>query len=101
MAHEPDVLAGLLQAGHTRRFGYDCYPHALLAAGHVDAVVDYDLKPFDYLPLQGLIEAAGGLITDWAGKPLDYSSDGRVISAATPALHAEVLSILQNASSDS
>ncbi len=34
------------------------------AAGHVDAVVDYDAKPFDYLPLAGLIEAAGGIMTE-------------------------------------
>jgi len=66
-----------------------------LAAGHVDIVVDYDLKPFDYLPLVGLIEAAGGIITDWDGHTLDYGSDGRVISVATPELHAEMISLLQ------
>lgn len=100
MAHEPDILKSLVEAGHTRRFGYDCYPHALLAAGHVDAVIDYDLKPFDYLPLKGLIEPAGGIITDWDGKPLDYASDGRVISAATPALHSELLARMRSASSN-
>lgn len=31
--HESDVLSRLLRVGHTRRFGYDCYPHALVAAG--------------------------------------------------------------------
>ena len=96
LAHEPDVLAGLTQAGHTRRFAYDCYPHAMLAAGFVDCVVDYDLKPFDFLPLAGVIEAAGGIITDWDGKPLDFGSDGRVVSAATPKLHAALLAILSS-----
>ncbi len=87
------VLARLTRSGATRRFAYDCYAHALLAAGHIDAVVDYNLQPYDYLPLCALIEAAGGVITDWHGQPLTLQSDGRVISAATPALHAALLEI--------
>lgn len=93
-AHEPEVHERLVNAGHTRRFGYDCYPHALLAAGHIDGVVDYDLKPFDYLPLVALIEAAGGIMSDWEGNPLSFNSDGRVVSAATPELHHQLLQLL-------
>lgn len=87
------VLEQLTNSGATRRFAYDCYAHALLAAGHIDAVVDYNLQPYDYLPLCALIEAAGGVISDWHGQPLTLESDGRVISAATPELHAELLEI--------
>ena len=87
------VLEQLTKSGATRRFAYDCYAHALLAAGHIDAVVDYNLQPYDYLPLCALIEAAGGIITDWHGQPLTLESDGRVISAATPELHAELLEV--------
>ncbi len=94
LEQEPEVLKRLVSAGHTRRYGYDCYPHALLAAGHVDAVVDFDLKPFDFLPLAGVIEAAGGVISDWEGNPLNYDSDGRVVSAATPELHRELLELI-------
>jgi len=89
------VFSQLTKRGATRRFAYDCYPHALVAAGHIDAVVDYNLEPYDYLPLCALIEAAGGVITDWQGRPLGLGSDGRVISAATPALHAQLLEITQ------
>ncbi len=89
------VLEQLTKCGATRRFAYDCYAHALLAAGHIDAVVDYNLQPYDYLPLCALVEAAGGVITDWQGQPLTLESDGRVISAATPALHAQLLDITQ------
>lgn len=96
IAHEPAAISQLLKVGHTRRFGYDCYPHALLAAGQIDVVIDYDLKPFDYLPVAGVIEEAGGVISDWEGRPLDYDSDGRVVSAATAKLHAEVISLLNN-----
>lgn len=94
-ADDAAVLEQLTQTGSTRRFAYDCYAHALLAAGHIDAVVDYNLQPYDYLPLCALIEAAGGMITDWQGQPLTLESDGRVISAATPELHAELLEITQ------
>jgi histidinol phosphatase-like enzyme (inositol monophosphatase family) len=95
VAEHPKLLSRLLGAGKTRRFGYDCYPHALLAAGHIDAVVDYDLKPYDYLALTAVIEAAGGIMTDWAGKPLDLASDGAVVAAATPELHSELLALLK------
>ena len=93
-ADEPEIHARLAASGHTRRLAHDCYPHALLAAGFVDGVVDYDLKPFDYLPLTGVIEAAGGVITDWRGQRLDFDSDGRIVSAATPELHQALLDIL-------
>lgn len=91
---EPDVFARLNAAGRDRRYSYDCYPHALLAAGHVDACVDYDLKPFDILPLVPIITAAGGIVSDWQGQPLGLKSDGRVVAAATASLHAELLELL-------
>ncbi|NSY41600.1 inositol monophosphatase family protein [Leisingera sp. ANG59] len=91
----PELFNRLMQAGQTRRFAYDCYPHALLAAGHVDAVIDYDLQPYDFLPVSAVVEAAGGVITDWQGNPLGLGSDGRVIAAATPQLHAEMLALIE------
>jgi histidinol phosphatase-like enzyme (inositol monophosphatase family) len=93
---EPEIFRTLCASGAERRLGYDCYPHALVASGHVDACVDYDLKPYDFLALTGVIEPAGGIITDWDGNPLTLHSDGRIVSAATPELHAEILNILRS-----
>ncbi len=90
----PDLFEKLMQTGQTRRFAYDCYPHALLAAGFVDAVIDYDLQPYDYLPVAAVVKSAGGIMTDWDGNSLGLKSDGRVISAATPQLHAEMLELV-------
>ncbi|WP_424944862.1 inositol monophosphatase family protein [Aliiroseovarius crassostreae] len=90
----PQLFDQLTQAGQTRRMGYDCYPHALVAMGHVDAVVDYDLQPYDFLAVSAVIEAAGGVMTDWSGAPLTMDSDGRVISAATPELHSQMLELV-------
>lgn len=90
----PQVFDRLTHTGQTRRMGYDCYPHALVAMGHVDAVVDYDLQPYDFLAVSAVIEAAGGIMTDWSGAPLTLDSDGRVITAATPELHAQMIELV-------
>lgn len=78
-----------------RRFGGDCYAYAQLAGGHVDLVVEAGLQPYDYLSLVCLVEGAGGRITDWQGRALTVASDGRVVAAATPGLHAQALAQLQ------
>ena len=74
-----------------RRFGGDCYGYAQLAGGSIDLVVETGLQPYDYLGPAGLVEAAGGVITDWQGRVLGLQSDGRVVAAATPALHRAAL----------
>ena len=72
----------------------DCYPHALVASGYADAVVDFDLQPYDYLPVCAVVEAAGGIMTDWHGLPLTMASDGRTLTAATPALHTALVELV-------
>jgi len=79
-----------------RRFGGDCYSYAQLAGGYVDLVVEAGLQPYDYMALVCLVEGAGGCISDWQGAPLTVSSDGRVVAAATPELHAQALAILSD-----
>ncbi len=93
-AANPGLFTRLCRVGHTRRMSYDCYPHAMLAAGLIDSVVDFGLEPYDFLPLVGLVQAAGGTITDWDGKALSLESDGKVLSSATPELHRQMLAFL-------
>lgn len=92
----PPQFARLVTAGALRRLGADCYPHALVASGHADAVVDYGLQPYDYLPVAAVVEAAGGVMTDWQGQPLSMTSDGRTLTAATPELHADLLEMVRS-----
>ncbi|KPP81904.1 MAG: myo-inositol-1(or 4)-monophosphatase [Rhodobacteraceae bacterium HLUCCO07] len=74
------------------RYGLDCYAYALLAAGHIDLVIEAGLSNYDIQAPIGVIEAAGGIVTDWQGGPaLD---GGRVIAAAGRAQHAAALEIL-------
>jgi histidinol phosphatase-like enzyme (inositol monophosphatase family) len=74
------------------RFGGDCYAYCMLAAGHVDLVVEAKLKVFDIVPLIPVIEAAGGIVTAWDGSPA--TRGGRIIAAGDPALHAKAIKIL-------
>lgn len=76
------------------RFGGDCYSYVLLALGHVDLVVEADLKIYDVAALIPLIRAAGGVITDWEGGSPELG--GAIVAAATPELHAEALALLRN-----
>jgi inositol-phosphate phosphatase / L-galactose 1-phosphate phosphatase / histidinol-phosphatase len=77
------------------RYGGDCYSDALLASGHLDLVIEAGLAVHDYLPLVPIIEAAGGVITDWSGRRLDLHSGGDVVAAAGATLHRQALAALQ------
>ncbi|MEW5728714.1 MAG: histidinol-phosphatase [Pseudomonadota bacterium] len=76
------------------RYGCDCYAYALLASGFVDLVVEAGLKPYDYAALAPVIQGAGGIVTDWAGRPLTLESDGRVCAAGDARVHAQALGVL-------
>jgi histidinol phosphatase-like enzyme (inositol monophosphatase family) len=74
------------------RYGVDCYAYALLAAGHVDLVVECALKPYDVGGIIPVIEQAGGVMTDWQGGRPEMG--GYIVAAATEALHREALDML-------
>jgi inositol-phosphate phosphatase/L-galactose 1-phosphate phosphatase/histidinol-phosphatase len=76
-------------------FGADCYAYGLVASGFADLVCECDLKPYDWCAPAAVIEAAGGVITDWDGQPLTLAADGRVLAAGNAALHREALAVLQ------
>jgi histidinol phosphatase-like enzyme (inositol monophosphatase family) len=74
------------------RYGMDCYAYALLAAGQIDLVIEAGLQPYDIQAPIAVIEAAGGIVTDWQGGPAHMG--GRALAAANPAIHAEALALL-------
>lgn len=84
----------IAKAAKLSRFGGDCYAYGLLASGHIDLVVEAQLQPYDYMALVGVVEQAGGVISDWRGNKLTMDSDGAVVAAATPALHRAALALL-------
>jgi myo-inositol-1(or 4)-monophosphatase len=81
------------QAVRLSRYGGDCYAYCMLAAGHIDLVIETELKPYDILPLIPIIEGAGGIVTTWEnGRALD---GGRIIAAGDKRVHAAAMEVLQ------
>ncbi len=74
------------------RYGLDCYAYALLAAGHIDLVIEAGLQAYDVQALMPVIQAAGGIITGWDGG--DCRNGGRILAAGDPALHAQAMALL-------
>jgi fructose-1,6-bisphosphatase/inositol monophosphatase family enzyme len=66
-----------------------------VACGQVDLVIEAGLNAYDNQGPLALIEAAGGVVTDWQGGSAHHG--GRVIAAANAGIHAEALAILQAA----
>ena len=74
------------------RYGMDCYGYALVAAGQIDLVIEAGLQAYDVQAPIAVIEAAGGIVTDWQGRPCHQG--GQVLAAANTAIHAEALALL-------
>lgn len=74
------------------RYGTDCYGYALIAAGQIDLVIEAGLQTYDVMAPIAVIEAAGGIVTDWQGGPAHQG--GQVLAAANAAVHAEALALL-------
>lgn len=76
------------------RYGCDCYAYALLATGCIDLVVEAGLKPYDFCALIPVVEQAGGIVTDWQGKPVTITSNGLLCAAGDQRVHKDALAIL-------
>jgi myo-inositol-1(or 4)-monophosphatase len=76
------------------RYGGDCYAYCMLAAGHVDLVIETELKPHDVLPLVPIITGAGGVITTWENGP--PVGGGRIVAAGDRRVHAAALELLKS-----
>jgi len=73
------------------RWGVDCYSTGMVAMGFADLVVEASLQPYDFCALVPVIEEAGGVASDWQGRPLGLSSNGRMILAGDRRAHAAVV----------
>lgn len=91
-AHEQRAFHELAPQTRLVRYGMDCYAYALLADGQIDLVVEAGLHPYDIQAPIAVIEAAGGIVTDWDGGPAHEG--GRALAAANAAVHAAALEVL-------
>ncbi|MEM8750332.1 MAG: histidinol-phosphatase [Pseudomonadota bacterium] len=66
------------------RYGCDCYAYSMLAAGHVELVIESGLNIYDIAALIPIVESAGGLVTNWQGQPAHQG--GQILAAANETL---------------
>ena len=78
----------------TTRYGGDCYAYAMLAAGHIDLIVESGLKAYDVAAHVPIIEAAGGRITTWSGA--SALNGGDIVAAGDARVHDAALTLLAN-----
>ena len=92
-AEEAAGFRAVSEKARLTRYGMDCYAYALVAAGQVDLVIEAGLNAYDVQAPIAVIEAAGGIVTDWQGGKAHEG--GRILAAANAELHAEALEVLR------
>jgi myo-inositol-1(or 4)-monophosphatase len=74
------------------RYGGDCYAYCMLAAGHIDLIIETEIKPHDIVPLIPIIVGAGGIVTTWENGPAQNA--GRIVVAGDKRVHEAALKML-------
>ena len=89
---EEAAFARVRARARLTRYGMDCYGYALIAAGQVDLVIESGLSAYDVQAPIAVVEAAGGIVTDWRGDPVH--AGGQVLAAGNRELHRAALALL-------
>ena len=76
------------------RYGGDCYSYCMLAAGHLDLVVETELKPYDIAAIIPIVTGAGGVVTTWDGQPAQ--GGGRIVAAGDRRVHEAAMRLLNS-----
>jgi inositol-phosphate phosphatase / L-galactose 1-phosphate phosphatase / histidinol-phosphatase len=92
-----DAFESVRRKAKLVQYGSDCYHYALVASGFGDIAIEAGLGMHDYLALVPVVEGAGGVITDWAGRPLVIGSGDKAVAAGDARVHAEALALLGGA----
>lgn len=72
-------------------YGGDGYQYGLVASGELDVVVECGLALHDWAALVPIVSGAGGVVSDWQGRPVGTDDSGQIIAAGDARCHAEVL----------
>ena len=75
-------------------YSSDCYAYGLIACGFADLCVEFGIGIHDFLAAVPVIEGAGGIVTDWNGKPLTTKSGDKVIAAGHAGVHRAAMELL-------
>ncbi len=88
-----DAFARLEKASRVTRTWGDAYGYALVATGRAAVMVDPIMEIWDAAAVAPIVREAGGVFTDWQGRPSIHSREG---IGAAPGVHAEVLKITRD-----
>lgn len=83
-----------VKAQAIRRAGSAALDMCYIACGRFDGFWELKLKPWDTAAAMLIINEAGGMVTDFKGKPFSFYS-GETL-ASNGLIHAEMINILQN-----
>ena len=105
----PDALSPARLADFNRlsakvavtNYGGDCHNYALLAAGHIDLVMEDSLAAHDVMAVAALMLAAGAIVTDLDGAPIRLCQSQAVrsdsiLAAASESLHKAALAVINS-----
>lgn len=88
------ALERLKQATRFAVYGGSCMFYAQIASGRVDICIDVGFKPWDYMALIPVVQGAGGVFTDWQGRPAGLHTGCQYIAAGDPRIHEQALKVL-------
>ena len=97
---ETATLSKIILAIRNLRSSNSAFDASLVADGRYGAWLNRTSKIWDNVAQQIVIEEAGGVYTDFFGRPVDYSDpltkvdDNFTLCAAAPALHAQLQQII-------
>lgn len=97
---ECSLLAEIVLSARNIRCSNSVFDAVMVAKGKYGAVLNQTARIWDNVAQQVLIEEAGGIYTDFFGKPIDYSNPLTKIGvnfsfcAAPPALHDQLQRII-------
>ncbi len=74
--------------------GVDAYNFCSIASGKYDVLIESGLKIVDIMPILGIVENSGAIITDWRGGK--NFNDGNVLVSTNQKIHDFFLKILKN-----
>lgn len=89
---ERELFGRVEKSVRLSRYGGDCYAYCMLAAGHVDLVIEAGLKAYDIAALVPIVTGAGGIVTTWDGGPAH--NGGNIIAASDPRVHEAAMKLL-------
>lgn len=89
-------LTAVIRAAGRFRFLTDCYQHALVCRGVIDAGIDTIMNPWDNAAVIPCVEEAGGVVSRVTGERFESDLGGSLLSSSSEDLHGELVAALNH-----